>query len=251
MSRSYEKKITIAASPAEVWRALTDGEKLRAWFAADARVTPGAGGQIWMSWGPGFEGETKIQIWEENRHLRTGDPKRPVAVDYLLEGKDGSTTLRLVQSFNGDGDWDDEYNSTFLGWTIFLDTLKVFLEERPSATCRQACIALPVEGNPEEVIAKVLGVRGAGIGLRPAGEPFVAKTALGDELRGKVVFTHEKGWAAELTDLDTRVYLTVERTGGGCFLFFCLLVYAQPAPKVDLAQLEARFRTLIEGAARS
>ncbi len=251
MSRSYEKKITINASPEQVWRALTDGEMIRGWFAADARVTPGEGGSIWMSWGPGFEAETKIAIWEENRRLSTRSPNRPVAVDYLLEGKDGTTTLRLVQSFGEGDDWDDEYNSTQLGWTIFLDNLKSLLEERPTATCRQACIMLPVDGTPEDVIAKVLGVRGAGIGVRPAGEPFVAKTALGDELRGRVVFTHEKGWAAELTDLDTRVYLTVESAGGKCFLFFCAMVYARPTPKVDLAQLEARFRTLLEGAARS
>lgn len=33
-----------------VWRALTEAEELTRWFPLQARVTPGEGGEIWMSW---------------------------------------------------------------------------------------------------------------------------------------------------------------------------------------------------------
>ena len=49
-ARVVEQTIRIEASPDAVWKALTDAEDLANWFPLEARVTPGAGGSIWMSW---------------------------------------------------------------------------------------------------------------------------------------------------------------------------------------------------------
>jgi uncharacterized protein YndB with AHSA1/START domain len=48
-----EKEIEIAVPIEEVWKALTDANELARWFPLEARVTPGLGGKIFVSWGPG------------------------------------------------------------------------------------------------------------------------------------------------------------------------------------------------------
>ena len=50
----------VHASLDAVWRALTEADELRRWFPVDARVSPGVGGSIWLSWGDGAEGEAPI-----------------------------------------------------------------------------------------------------------------------------------------------------------------------------------------------
>lgn len=89
--KKIEKEIAIDATPDEVWRALTEGEELKRWFPLDARVKPGVGGSVWLSWGEGSEWESPIEIWEPSRHLQTADvtpqpdgaPPLKIAVDYF------------------------------------------------------------------------------------------------------------------------------------------------------------------------
>ena len=64
MSRKFESEIEIAASAQTVWAALTEADGIRGWFAPEARVTPGVHGSVWASWGPGMEGESRIECWE-------------------------------------------------------------------------------------------------------------------------------------------------------------------------------------------
>jgi hypothetical protein len=69
-TRNVESHIEINAPAEVVWKALADAEELTRWFPLQARVTPGLGGSVWISWGPPYEGEAKIEIWEPNRRLR-------------------------------------------------------------------------------------------------------------------------------------------------------------------------------------
>jgi uncharacterized protein YndB with AHSA1/START domain len=66
-AQRVELSVELDAPLEAVWKALTDGEELSLWFPLPARVTPGAGGSVWMSWGPLWEGEAKIEIREPNR----------------------------------------------------------------------------------------------------------------------------------------------------------------------------------------
>ncbi len=56
MSRAIKKEVLIDVAPDVVWRALTEADELSRWFPVEARVAPGAGGSIWLSWGGGAEG---------------------------------------------------------------------------------------------------------------------------------------------------------------------------------------------------
>jgi uncharacterized protein YndB with AHSA1/START domain len=106
--RSISRSVTISAPPSAVWRALTDAEELRRWFPVDARVMPEVGGTVWMSWGPGCEGESRIEIWEPERHLRLVEPTAgpdtspvPIVVDYHLEVRDDCLVLPLNERVGG------------------------------------------------------------------------------------------------------------------------------------------------------
>ena len=124
--------------------------------------TPGQGGQIFVSWGPGMEGTSRIMVWEPGRHLRlveerpsgprnsdgggaveAVDNSKPVevVVDYYLEAQGGSTVLRLVHSgFGVTADWDKEFESTHYGWMMFLRNLRHALTRHPGTPCRQAML---------------------------------------------------------------------------------------------------------------
>jgi uncharacterized protein YndB with AHSA1/START domain len=61
-----ENQIEIAAPVEAVWKALTQSEELKRWFPLEAQATPGEGGKITLSWGPGFEGTSQIEAWDES-----------------------------------------------------------------------------------------------------------------------------------------------------------------------------------------
>lgn len=136
--RSFEVSIEIDAPADRVWKSVSVAEEITKWFAPEVKVVPGAGGSITASWGPGMEGTTQIEIWDEPRHLRCGEDRdqsycggkddqvRHLATDYLIEDAgNGKTLLRIVQSGFGPGAvWDNDIESTQRGWTTFLRILK-------------------------------------------------------------------------------------------------------------------------------
>ena len=55
MSRSQEHEIEIRAPVEDVWDAIASPEGLTRWFVEEARVEPGPGGRVRVSWGEGME----------------------------------------------------------------------------------------------------------------------------------------------------------------------------------------------------
>ena len=166
MGRSIEQQITIAVPAGVVWRALTEAEELRRWFPVDARVKPGPG--VWLSWGPGLEAESRIEIWEPERHLRMvdewpgpdGTPIR-IAVDFCLESSGESTVLRLVHSgFADSSDWDDQYTTTESGWRYFLFNLKHYLERHPGKARTLVWERRPLTGSRDDAWRAITGSEG-------------------------------------------------------------------------------------------
>ena len=67
--RKHVLDIDIAAPRDLVWKAITEGAEIMKWFAPEARVEPGVGGSILLSWGPGMEGKAPITIWEPGQRF--------------------------------------------------------------------------------------------------------------------------------------------------------------------------------------
>lgn len=135
--KKVETEIEIEATPDEVWHALTNAEELKRWFPLDARVKPGPGGSVWLSWGEGSDWESPIDLWQPAKRLRTletmpqpdGAAPLKVAVDYILaEAHGGKTVLRIVHSGFADTTWDDELDTMKSGWASFAANLKHYLE---------------------------------------------------------------------------------------------------------------------------
>jgi uncharacterized protein YndB with AHSA1/START domain len=145
--RAFEMALEIAASPEDVWRALTEARELVRWFPLDARVTPGVGGTMLWNWGDGWDWESRIEAWEPGRRLRLvqddarpadaeGKPIAPgetgparIAMEFTLETHQGKTRLRLVHSGFGEGAaWDNELEGITEGWQAELRSLRFYLE---------------------------------------------------------------------------------------------------------------------------
>ncbi|MHC5005330.1 MAG: SRPBCC family protein [Planctomycetota bacterium] len=209
--RVIETRLEIDAPVAAVWRALTDAEALTNWFPLDARVKPGVGGSMWMSWGEGMQWENRIDAWDEQRHLRliwmdatppeqAEEAKKsgayipfPVAVDYHLEGSGGRTVLRLVHSgFASGGAWDAQYDATRRGWSFELRGLRHYLEHHPDARrlVVQANRPLPQPLDFDAAWARIVGEDGlcreGDVRGLDEGDRYAIVTADGDRLSGAV-----------------------------------------------------------------
>jgi uncharacterized protein YndB with AHSA1/START domain len=133
-TRSAEGEIEVNATAERVWQALTDERQLVRWFPLDAKVEPGRGGSIYLSWLNEFAATTEIQVWDPPRHLRTAwsfhEEGQPIQVtDYYIETKGGRTVVRAVTSgFPLDASWDGWVEGTERGWAFELRSLKHYLE---------------------------------------------------------------------------------------------------------------------------
>src|ERR1700678_157193 len=147
--RQHTTEIEINATPDQVFRAVSEAEEIKRWFAPEAKVEPGpdgmVGGTYSVSWEPGVFGDgSTIAIYEPGHRFATtsersapyggepqeGDPAQRIMVDYQIEAiGGGKTRLRLVHSGFGRGaGWDNEFGSTRTGWAIFVQVLKYGLE---------------------------------------------------------------------------------------------------------------------------
>jgi uncharacterized protein YndB with AHSA1/START domain len=195
-TRSAEGRVEIEADPERVWQALTAAEELERWFPLDARVKPGEGGTIWMSWRNEFSGEMQILSWDPPRHLRTAwsfhAADQPGQVtDYTLEGEGGRTIVRVVTSgFPLDASWDGWVEGTRRGWAFELRSLKHYLErhsgERRYVAYVRRRVPLSVEEawkrlERDERVARWLSA-GEPFDDRPGGQYAAVLPAPADEL---------------------------------------------------------------------
>jgi uncharacterized protein YndB with AHSA1/START domain len=210
----------VPASPEEVWSALTTSEGLRQWFPLDATVDERLGGTVWLSWGPGSEGRAPIHVWEPpsrfgwtESHGEDADG-RPikVAVDFHVEGRGGSTVVRLVQSgFSASEEWDAMYDALVDGWTYFLFNLAFYFLRhrggRRKLVWRRMATDLAREAVWERLMQAALIGTAAGAGAR------TAEVVL-DRARPAEVVSQRAGhhWAGTLPDLDQSI-LFVELEG--------------------------------------
>lgn len=230
VKKQVANEISIDADAATVWRAISDGEELKRWFPLDARVTPGVGGSMWLSWGENAEWETPIEIWEPNRRLQTMD-RVPVkmAVDYYIEAKGGETVLRIVQSGFSAEAWDDEVElTTNAGWRTFLANLKLYLEHHRGEPREMVHLRHPVVPiGREEAFRRTLGVFGFDPQATYAPSERFEVEAGGERLTGVVnQFVSPVNLTATLDDYDHAfLMIEIEPGKGRCRPAFWLSLY--------------------------
>ena len=251
-TRAFEMTIEIAVSADAVWQALTDPTEVTRWFASHADIQPGAGGKWMVSWDGNWPWNTEIETWEPNRRLRLVDQTaRPydahgeavltsvapmrVAIDWYLEGKGGSTTLRLVHSgFGRGGAWDDEYEGVSFGWLLELNGLKHYLErhrgEPRGVAWSRTVVAAPVDA----LWARFTGpdgiLRDPSVLQRRAGERYSTTLSTGDRIEGTVI-ANVPGRGLQVTVdgwKDALYRLWIDRVGHEAAVNSWLTTYGMP-----------------------
>ncbi|MEZ5355499.1 MAG: SRPBCC domain-containing protein [Bryobacteraceae bacterium] len=115
--------VDIAAPIERVWKAVTDEKEIPRWFAPVARVKPGLGGSIFLSWGPGMEGEAPIVAWAAPHRFAWRE--ETTTVEFVLESASATTRLSVTQSGNPSP-------SNIHAWQTFFAMLKYGLETYPN-----------------------------------------------------------------------------------------------------------------------
>lgn len=252
MSRSIVNEIFINAPVDAVWRALTDAEELTRWFPVEARVTPGVGGSISLSWGGDADNSAPITVWEPGQRFQWTEARGPIklVVDFHLEARGGGTVVRLVQSGFGSGaDWDGEYHMTQGGWSYFVEHLRWYLE-RHRATPRDLIAhreRVPLSG--ADAFRRLLGPGGlsadGALSTVEAGARYRTSTASGDLLTGTVVAlsreTQQMGLTIEPLG-NAILFLEMEPAPPGVRAGFWLSTYGLDAS--TLAAARARYGAL-------
>ncbi|MFI6299673.1 SRPBCC domain-containing protein [Nonomuraea sp. NPDC050790] len=137
-----EKETELRATPAQVWDAIATGPGLSSWMFPFA-VEPGVGGVMRLDL-PGVTDESTITGWDPPHRLtvksKEGEDGTFQAFEYLVEGRDGDTTvLRFIHTgHTGDG-WGEEYVSSLnTGWDQYFYTLTQYFLHFPGRTAAYA-----------------------------------------------------------------------------------------------------------------
>src|SRR5207244_6169077 len=91
-----ELETTLPASPEHVWAAIATGPGIDSWFMGRNEVEPREGGVAAMDTG-GHREEAVITAYEPGKRIATrtatGGDGRVAAFEYLIEGRDGGSTV--------------------------------------------------------------------------------------------------------------------------------------------------------------
>lgn len=165
-TRSVGGEVEVEASLDTVWKALTDARELERWFPLEARVDPGEGGSIFMSWKNEYAGESEILVWDPPFHLRVRWVEGAEVTDYRLEASGGRTLLRVTSSFPSlDSGWDDWVEGTRRGWRFMLASLRQYLERHAGEDRTVLYLRRREALSPEEVWERLTGPKGLPDGL--------------------------------------------------------------------------------------
>jgi uncharacterized protein YndB with AHSA1/START domain len=262
--RTFSMTIDIAATPGEVWRALTDASELVRWFPLQARVTPGPGGKVFWGWDDRWAWESSIETWEPPHRLRliehrpafdvNGDPvagpSRHLAMEFTIESVEGKTRLRLVHSGFGEGaSWDDELESVSAGWQFELRGLAHYLENHKGRDRQHAAVNHVTSLPPDRVWHLLLSPAAFVVtsGRLENGQRVVIRTAAGHQLSGVVA------WHSPLRDLFIRVdtlddgvfRMSTWRAGGQTGVQIWMVTY-NPDFQGFVSQFGAQARELVD-----
>jgi uncharacterized protein YndB with AHSA1/START domain len=151
-------EIELDATPEQVWEAIASGPGIDSWFMGRNQVEPREGGMARMTIAGATE-ENTVTVWEPPHRFAsrssTGEDGSFMAIEYLIEGRDGGgTVLRLVHSgvMSAD-DWAAEYDALKQGWDMYLLTLAHYLSYFPGRTATPVSAWGPQQADGEHVWA--------------------------------------------------------------------------------------------------
>jgi len=136
---------TIAASPAQVFAALTTRDGLAGWWTTDVAGSCAIGGTISFTFGGGFDPRMRVTAGETDRRVAWEfagghDNWEGSTFEFTLEPSSAGTLVRFWQHY-GRRLSDDDFGIYNYNWGYYLDSLRLLCETgqgRPFATDRAA-----------------------------------------------------------------------------------------------------------------
>jgi uncharacterized protein YndB with AHSA1/START domain len=258
-AKRFEHSVHVPGlDPMTVWRALSEGELLKRWFPIDARVRPGVGGAVFLSWGPMCEGEAPIVKREQGEVLGWEESHDGGAVKICAEfhvsadPEKGGTVVRVVQSGFGKGaKWDNMYDSIANGWKYELFSLTHSLTRHNGK--ERGMFWEPVSANMDaESAFDVLSadgrlVNGQSLRGQAAGERFAFTGPDGAKYSGTVVRTiARRSWVGIVRELDDGLLrIEAERSGESASMpFVSLSIWGEKRARLE--ELKAAWRGKLE-----
>jgi uncharacterized protein YndB with AHSA1/START domain len=205
MGHAWEERdeAVVAASVEEVWAAIATGPGIDSWFMGRSRVDPGPAGSVTTDVG-GFAATGTVTAWDPPNHFAyrgDGPGERFIAFEYLIEGRDqSSTVLRLVASgFLPDDDWEAEFEAMTAGGEMYFGTLVAYLDHFAGRFATPVnVIGPPVADWPAAWAALRAGL---GLGGRPAvGDPVRVTVPGVPSLEGLVDFVNSQALGIRTAD---------------------------------------------------
>lgn len=255
----FVTELTLQATPDQVWRAIADATELTRWFPVSARVEPKEGGELTYAWGDLHTWKQQVVVWEPGQRLCTrydsvvddGEGgKRPLFIDFRLEGKGGHTRLRLVHhGFGPEADFAAEYDGIRRGWPVELESLRLYVERHAGTDRQLVWEVVPVTLEPAAAWAKLTGTKalacGASITSLATGSPFAFSTACGDRFEGVALHGQPQEFAARLTSHgDAFLRFCVESCSGKPQAWLWFAGYGRP--DTELAEIQRHFAAMLQ-----
>lgn len=181
----FELDLEIAATPEEVWHAISTAAGISSWMLP-TEIDTRPGGAVVFHMGPEAESAGTVTDVEPTRRLvyeedwatlagHGGAEVTPLVTEFLIESRaGGSCSVRVVTSAFGTGaDWENEFFADMsVGWAPMLDNLRLYVESFPGQTAATMWLGAVNSIAPEAAIEALrgrLGVAAAGDATRVRG----------------------------------------------------------------------------------
>jgi len=189
--RCSRHSVGIHASPAEVYRALTDPGELSRWFVSEASVDLRPGGSYRWVFGEGTgragsdalvaSGEFVTLVPQEHLVLSTKVEETETTLEFRLESwRDGTILTVSHAGFPGEETWDDAFRTVDQGWQSEVQVLKLYLESARGMVNRSRFHEAHLPGSAEANFDRFTTSNGLSSWIA---DRAVADATLGGELR--------------------------------------------------------------------
>jgi uncharacterized protein YndB with AHSA1/START domain len=229
-TRSIRDSVPLAATPEAVWEALTAASEIPRWFAPSARVAPGLGGAIELSWGPEMTARGRIVEWAPPGRLAV-EEESGLREEYTIRKTAEGAVLELVHSgFPLGSEVDDQFDAITNGWKSFFAMLQHGLARHagePYVNVTAFAALAESRDRAWEEIAAPGGVARQGLSHPQPGQQLRLELATGESIRAEALHCSWPGYlvlAAE--DLDDSLFsLFCERNSEGSLLTVTWILY--------------------------
>ena len=151
----------VAATPDQVWQALTTGPGVDSWLMGRTEIDPAARTATFEMFGD--RATSAITAWEPGHRYATRQQPNPdgtyMAFEWLIEARDGGgAVVRFVHSGLLGDTWEAEYDGLSVGDQAYLRKLAVYVDHFAPRTATQGMfLPGPITADPWAALTAAVG----------------------------------------------------------------------------------------------